>query len=68
MRLRVKTRNIEVSEPIRDYAEFKIGKLEKYLLGDPEVEVELSGERNPSRSDSPSAKSGQSLSMKTNSL
>ena len=48
MRLRVKGRNIEVTEPIRDYAEFKLGKLEKYLLGDPEVEVELSGERNPS--------------------
>jgi putative sigma-54 modulation protein len=48
MRLRVKGKNIEVSGPIRSYAESKLGKLEKYLLGDPEVEVELSEEKNPS--------------------
>jgi putative sigma-54 modulation protein len=48
VRLRVKGRNIEVSGPTRAYAESKLGKLEKYLLGDPEVEVELSEERNPS--------------------
>jgi putative sigma-54 modulation protein len=48
MRLRVKGKNIEVSGPIRDYAESKLGKLDKILIGDPEVEVELSEERNPS--------------------
>jgi putative sigma-54 modulation protein len=48
MRLRVKGKNIEVSGATREYAESKLGKLEKHLLGDPEVEVELSEERNPS--------------------
>lgn len=48
MRLRVKGKNIEVTASIREYAETKIGKLEKYLIGDPEVEVELSEEKNPS--------------------
>ena len=48
MRLRVKGKNIEVSAAIRDYAEAKLGKLDRSLAGDPEVEVELSEERNPS--------------------
>jgi putative sigma-54 modulation protein len=48
VRLRVKGKNVEVSAPLRDYAESKLGKLEKQLPGDPEVEVELSEERNPS--------------------
>jgi putative sigma-54 modulation protein len=48
MRLRVKGKNIEVNGSTREYAESKLGKLEKYLVGDPEVEVELSEERNPS--------------------
>ena len=48
MRLRVKGKNIEVNGPLRDYAETKLGKLDKMLVGDPEVEVELSEERNPS--------------------
>src|SRR5258706_13710618 len=48
MRLRVKGKNIEVSGPLRAYAESKLGKLDKILVGDPEVEVELSEERNPS--------------------
>ena len=48
MRLRVKGKNIEISGPTREYAETKLSKLEKHLLGDPEVEVELSEQRNPS--------------------
>ena len=47
MRLRVKGKNIEVDAPLHEYAETKLGKLEKHLLGDPEVEVELSEEKNP---------------------
>jgi putative sigma-54 modulation protein len=48
MRLLVKGKHIDVSAPTREYAEAKLHKLDKYLLGDPEVEVELSEERNPS--------------------
>ena len=48
MRLRVKGKNFEVSASIRTYVEAKLGKLDKILVGDPEVEVELSEERNPS--------------------
>lgn len=48
MRLRVKGKNIEVSGAIREYAETKLGKLDKMLVGNPEVDVELSEERNPS--------------------
>ena len=48
MRLRVKGKNIEVSASLREYVESKLGKLDKYMVGDPEVEVELSEERNPS--------------------
>ena len=48
MRLRVKGKNIEVNAPLQEYAATKLGKLEKHLVGDPEVEVELSEEKNPS--------------------
>src|SRR5262245_4259162 len=48
MRLRVKGRNTTISPELREYAEAKLGKLDRHLVGDPEVEVELSEERNPS--------------------
>jgi putative sigma-54 modulation protein len=47
MQLRVKGRGVEVSDAIRSYAEKKLGKLERQLP-DPEIELELSAERNPS--------------------
>jgi putative sigma-54 modulation protein len=51
MRLQVKGRNLEVSEQIRQYAEDKLGKLDK-LVNDPtRVELELLVEKNPSISD-----------------
>ena len=51
MRLQVKGKNLEVSDSIREYAEQKIGKLERHLNDPTRVEVELAVERNPSISD-----------------
>jgi ribosome hibernation promoting factor len=48
MRLQVKGRNVEVSDSIREYAEDKLGKLEKMLADPTQVELELAVERNPS--------------------
>ena len=48
MQLHVKGKNLEVSDSIRDYAERKLGKLEKALHPTTRVEVELAVERNPS--------------------
>jgi ribosome hibernation promoting factor len=51
MRLQVKGRNLEVSEQIRQYAEEKLGKLDR-LVNDPtRVELELTVEKNPSISE-----------------
>jgi putative sigma-54 modulation protein len=48
MQLQVKGRNLEVSEQIRQYAEEKLGKLDR-LVNDPtRVELELAVEKNPS--------------------
>jgi putative sigma-54 modulation protein len=47
MQFQVKGRNLEVSDAIRNYAEAKLGKLERQLK-DPRVELELAVERNPS--------------------
>jgi putative sigma-54 modulation protein len=48
MRLQVKGRNVEVSDQIRQYAEEKLGKLDR-LVNDPtRVELELAVEKNPS--------------------
>jgi putative sigma-54 modulation protein len=52
MRLQVKGKNVEVTPSIRAYAERKLGKLEKHLSEQTQVEVELSEERNPSIADS----------------
>lgn len=48
MRLQVKGRNVELTPSMREYAERKIGKLEKQLAEQTQVEVELSEQKNPS--------------------
>jgi putative sigma-54 modulation protein len=48
MRLRVKGKNLAVSPSLRQYAEQKLGKLDKRLADLTEVELELSQEKNPS--------------------
>ena len=51
MNLQVKGRNLEVSDQIRQYAEDKLGKLDR-LVNDPtRIELELAVEKNPSISD-----------------
>jgi putative sigma-54 modulation protein len=52
MRLQVKGKNVEVTPSIRAYAERKLGKLDKHLAEQTQVEVELSEEKNPSIADS----------------
>jgi putative sigma-54 modulation protein len=47
VQLRVKGRGVEVTEAIRSYAEKRLGKLERQLP-DPQIELELSAEHNPS--------------------
>jgi putative sigma-54 modulation protein len=48
MRLQVHGRNVEVTDTLREYAEQKLGKLERQLHDLTRVELELSIERNPS--------------------
>ena len=48
MRLQVKGKNVELSPAIKDYAQKKLGKLEKHLNDAARVELELAAERNPS--------------------
>jgi putative sigma-54 modulation protein len=45
--LRVKGRGVEVSEAMRAYAEKRLRRLDRQL-DDPEIELELSEEHNPS--------------------
>lgn len=52
MRLQVKGKNVEVTPSIREYAERKLGKLDKQLADQTQVEVELSEQKNPSIPDS----------------
>jgi len=47
MELRVKGKNLEVSESIRSYAERKLRKLDRQLRDSDTVEVELAVEHNP---------------------
>jgi putative sigma-54 modulation protein len=47
VQLRVKGRGVEVTDAIRTYAEKRLGKLERQLP-DPQIELELSAETNPS--------------------
>jgi ribosome hibernation promoting factor len=51
VQLRVKGRGVEVSDAIRSYAEKRLGRLERQLP-DPEIELQLSAEQNPSIKDS----------------
>ncbi|HVN61054.1 MAG TPA: ribosome-associated translation inhibitor RaiA [Gaiellaceae bacterium] len=51
MRLQVKGKNVEVSESVREYAEKRMGKLEKQLADPTQVELELAIERNPAIAD-----------------
>jgi putative sigma-54 modulation protein len=44
----VKGKNLELSQPIRAYAEEKMRKLERHLAAPTQVELELAVERNPS--------------------
>jgi ribosome hibernation promoting factor len=48
MRLQVKGKNLEVPPAIKEYAESKLAKLDRYLHPTAQVELELSMERNPS--------------------
>jgi putative sigma-54 modulation protein len=48
MQLRVKGKNLEVSDSIRAYTERKLAKLERQVDPLAEVEVELAVEKNPS--------------------
>lgn len=48
MRLLVKGKNLEVSDSIREYAEQKLGKLDRQLHELTQIELELAVERNPS--------------------
>jgi putative sigma-54 modulation protein len=48
MQLRIKGKNLEVSDSIREYAERKLAKLDKQLNRLTEVELELQVEKNPS--------------------
>ncbi|HEX7309706.1 MAG TPA: ribosome-associated translation inhibitor RaiA [Gaiellaceae bacterium] len=48
MRLKVKGKNLELSDSIRSYAELKLSKLDRQLGDMVQVEVELTVERNPS--------------------
>ena len=52
MQLRVKGKNLEVAESIRDYGEQKMRKLERILDDGAEVELELAEEHNPAIADS----------------
>jgi len=47
VQLRVKGRVVEVTEAIRSYAEKRLAKLERQLP-DPEIELQLSSQQNPS--------------------
>jgi putative sigma-54 modulation protein len=48
VRLQVKGKNVEVSDSIRQYAQQKLGKLERQLADPTRVELELAVEKNPS--------------------
>ncbi len=52
MRLQVKTRNVELSQSLKDYAQKRLGRLEKHLNDSARVELELAAERNPSIAES----------------
>jgi putative sigma-54 modulation protein len=52
VRLQVKGKNLEISDSLYQYAEEKLGKLEKHLNDATRLELELAVEKNPSISQS----------------
>jgi putative sigma-54 modulation protein len=48
MRLQVKSKNVELSPALKDYAQKRLARLEKHLNDSARVELELAAERNPS--------------------
>jgi len=52
MRLQVKGKNVEITPSLHTYIETKLGKLDKQLADQTQVELELSEEKNPSISES----------------
>jgi len=48
MQLQVSGRNLDVTEPIREYALRKLARIERHLTEDTRVDLELAIERNPS--------------------
>jgi ribosomal subunit interface protein len=48
MRLQVKGKNLEVSDPLRSYAEQKLRKLDRLVPDLAQIELELCVEKNPS--------------------
>jgi putative sigma-54 modulation protein len=48
MRLQVSGRNLDITEPIREYAERKLARIERHLTEDTRVDLELAIERNRS--------------------
>jgi ribosome hibernation promoting factor len=48
MQLTVKSRNLELTDALRTYAEKKLAKLEKQLHPTTQIELELAVEKNPS--------------------
>jgi putative sigma-54 modulation protein len=51
VRLQFKARNVDVSPDLKDYAQKRLGKLEKHLNDSARIELELAAERNPSISE-----------------
>jgi putative sigma-54 modulation protein len=51
VRLQVKGKDVELSPALKDYAQKRLGKLEKHLNDSARVELELEAERNPSIAD-----------------
>ena len=48
MRLQIKGKNLELTEPLKAYAQQKLSKLEKHVGDGARLELELAVERNPS--------------------
>jgi putative sigma-54 modulation protein len=52
VRLQVKGKNVEISDSLKNYAQEKLGKLEKHLNDAARLELELAVEKNPSIAES----------------
>ena len=65
MQLRVKGKNLEVTDSIRSYVERKLRKLDRRVHDLTEVEIELAVERNPSIAESQVAEATVHLKGRT---